>query len=172
MARSQRQAIDAPILSYKEGVDLIQSVLSPSGAPVIGLYIYTASFLLLKSISRNKRYRRIKPHLIGPPAILSVRPGLSQTELAIYLGCERATAGLRVAQCMRLGLVKRVIAPDDRRKYSLHVTPIGRRMLAEAVDVIARHEREIGATLSRHERETLRVLLSRLMSGVQPVLSA
>ena len=85
MARSQRPVSGTPVVSFKQGVDLIQSVLSPSGAPVIGLYIYTANFLLLKSIGRSKDYRRIKPHLIGLPAILSVRPGLSQTELAIFL---------------------------------------------------------------------------------------
>src|SRR5580700_5080834 len=66
--------------TLKDGVDLINAALSPSGAPVIGLHIYLANIVVLKSLTSDKAYHVLAPHLFATPAILSFRPGLSQTE--------------------------------------------------------------------------------------------
>lgn len=149
---------------YREGLTTIEKALGSSGNLVLGLYIYSASLALEHSQTWRPEYRKIKGHVIGTPAIVSLRPGISQTELAQLLGCERATAGLQVAECVRLGWIKRVLSPHDKRRYELQITPKGERMLTEVRQIIARHESEFLAPLSKPERETLRDLLAKLIS--------
>jgi DNA-binding MarR family transcriptional regulator len=97
-----------------DGLSLIQRALNPSGAPVIGLYLTTASIMLIKSLSARKEFKIITPHLIGTPAILESRPGISQIELAKYLGTTRAAAGKQVATCLGRVWVRRERSAHDR----------------------------------------------------------
>jgi DNA-binding MarR family transcriptional regulator len=150
---------------HSQGVSTIESVLSKSGKPVLGLYLHTVHILLLRSLVRNPRFRSIMPHLIGTPAILSKQPGLSQIELAALLGTERATAGIQVSQCLAQGFVKRSVSTSDRRRYELFVTKKGLRLIEDAREVIPEHEDRFAAALTAEERETLRQLLLKLISG-------
>jgi DNA-binding MarR family transcriptional regulator len=149
---------------YRLGLTTIEKALTTSGGPVIGLYIYSACIVLRRSQTLRPEYRKILGHVIGTPAIVSALPGISQTELAQLLSCERATAGLQVAECVRAGWIRRVVAAQDKRRYELQLTPKGERMLAEVRQIIARHEDEFLARLSQDERECLRGLLAKLIS--------
>ena len=142
---------------------LLERTLCPTGETVLGLYVYTAGVELLQGLSRNRTYRAIIPYLIGAPAIVSVRPGLSQTELASYLGVERATVGKQVAGCLRHGWIRREVCAHDRRRFSLYITAKGERMLREVAQIIPQHEREYTAMLTPEERETLKRLLRKLV---------
>lgn len=148
---------------HAQGVATIESALS-SGEPVLGLYLHTVHILLLKSLTRNPRFKSIMPHLIGTPSLLAKHPGLSQVELAALLGTERATAGLQVAQCLKKGFVRRSRAHEDSRRYELYVTDEGLRLLEEARRVIPEHEQIFAEPLSPTERRTLRRLLMKLVS--------
>lgn len=150
---------------HAQGVQTIESVLGKGKDPVLGLYLHTVHILMIKGLGRNPRFRSIMPHLIGTPSILSKHPGLSQIELAAFLGTERATAGLQVAQCLKHGFVRRALSKHDRRRYELFVTPKGLRLLADARDVIPEHENLFAGSLTSSERNTLRRLLLRLISG-------
>ena len=150
---------------YHLGLATIEKALSSSaGGRVLGLYVYSASLALKHSQEVRPEYRKIRGHVIGTPAIVSSMPGISQTELAELLNCERATAGLQVAECIKMGWIKRVVSPQDRRRYELQITAKGQRMLAEVRQIIARHEDEFFAPLSQDERESLRGLLAKLIS--------
>lgn len=151
--------------AYGDGLALLERAFNPSGEPVIGFYVYSASAALIRGLNRSKTYRAIVPNLIGTPAILLARPGISQTELGAYLGCERATAGKQVAVCLKRGWIRRVTAHQDRRRFALYITPKGERMLREVATIIPRHEREYTAALSADERRTLRRLLQKLIVG-------
>jgi DNA-binding MarR family transcriptional regulator len=163
-AHSVRKQPGAARRLHSQGVLTIESVLG-SGVPVLGLYLHTVHILLIKSLSRNPRFRSIMPHLIGTPALLSKHPGLSQIELAALLGTERATAGLQVAQCIAHGFVERVISSNDRRRYELYVTKKGLKLLDDARAVIPEHEDGFAATLSDSERNMLRQLLQKLIAS-------
>jgi len=108
--------------------------------------------------------RSIPVHLIGTPALLARYPGLSQAELASFLGTERATAGLQVAQCLERGLVRRTRSNWDGRRYELRVTEKGLRMLAVARRVLPEYEDLFASALTARERATLRRLLMRLIA--------
>ena len=150
---------------HKEGLTIIESVLGGDSAPIIGLYLYTAVAKMLYGVRHSPRFRKIMPHLIGTPSILLVRPEISQSELAGYLGCGRATAGLQVKACVRHGWVRRTRSSADRRRYVLELTASGREMLKAVAAIVAEHERAHFSALEPRERLQLRALLSKLITG-------
>ena len=58
-----------------------------------------------------------------------------------------------------LGAVRRVIDPDNRRRYSIQLTKQGQGLLARCSDAAEQVEREILAGLSPNQRATLGALL-------------
>lgn len=145
------------------GVREIERAISPSGAPVIGLYLFMAYGRLLRSMARGSRFAAIKPMSIGVPALLKSHPGLSQTELADLMGVERMTAGKQVEQCIKAGLVRRRRSTTDRRKYALHVTAKGVANLQGIARLIPLHEQWLFGKLNRREREALYSALGKLI---------
>ncbi len=149
----------------EEGLALLERAFSPSGRPVIGFFVYVAETTLMRSLKRRKPYHAIVPSLIGTPAILSARPGISQTELAAYLGIERASAGKQVAACLKRGWIRREVSADDRRRFSLYITTRGEQMLRRVASIIPRHEDEFTSALTPEERQTLKSLLRKLITS-------
>jgi len=149
----------------REGLGIIETVLGRGERPIIGLYLYTAVGKMLEGIRRSPKYRKIRPHLIGTPAILLVRPRISQSELAGFLGCGRATAGKQVSACVRDGWVKRTRSMTDRRMYVLELTALGRSKLEEVSEVIDEHESLMLDGFSSGDRAALRALLSKFIVG-------
>ncbi len=142
---------------------LIESVLSPSGIPVLGLHLHVAHKELLHSFTRELGHRDISPNSVGVLALIQCHPGISQIALAKLLRLERASAGDRVTRCISAGLIRRVDSPDDKRRYALFLTARGRRILARLRKGIPRHENEFAAHLTLEERMTLIRLLDKLV---------
>jgi DNA-binding MarR family transcriptional regulator len=145
------------------GVRQIERAISPSGEPVIGLYLFMAYGRLLRSMGRGTRFAAINPVAIGVPALLKAHPGLSQTELADLMGVERMTAGMQVEQCIKAGLVRRHRSTEDRRKYVLHVTSRGLANLRRIARVIPLHEQSLFGRLSARDRRLLYRVLGKLL---------
>lgn len=61
------------------------------------------------------------------------------------------------------GLVARQPIPEDRRGLSIRLTPAGRRLVDEAIEVRFEEARAIVASFSREERLTVEGLLRRLL---------
>ena len=74
---------------------LIESQLSPSQAPVLGLYLHVAYHCFMGSFGIVGR-GEITPNLVGVLALVATRPGMSQADLARLIGLERATIGVQV----------------------------------------------------------------------------
>jgi len=157
-----------PARRLATGARLIESAISPAGAPVLGLYLFMAYGRLLRSMGRGTRFAAINPVAIGVPALLKAFPGLSQTELADLMGVERMTVGLQVAQCITDGLVTRRRSTVDRRKYALYVTTEGLTNLRRIARLIPQHEKSLFGRLSARERALFYRVLEKLIDGGQP----
>jgi DNA-binding MarR family transcriptional regulator len=153
-----------PARRLSTGIRLIEQAISPSGEPVIGLYLFMAYGRLWRSMRRGSRFAAINPVAIGIPALLKEHPGLSQTELARLMGVERMTAGLQVEQCVRAGLVARRRSSEDRRKYSLRVTSKGLANLKRIAKLIPLHEQSLFGGLTARERAALYGALVKLLA--------
>src|SRR6185295_876382 len=91
------QRARAPTLSAS---GIVESQLSPSGEPVLGLYLHVAYMMTMGTFEQMVGQREISPSVIGVVAHLAHQPGMSQAELARLIGLERATIGLHVARAV------------------------------------------------------------------------
>jgi DNA-binding MarR family transcriptional regulator len=140
-----------------------------------------ASFLLAQVGAHAARQfaERLTPLKLTPPHAgilrrLAQLSGISQRELAAQLGMHASRLVGVVDEMESLGLVVREGNTDDRRTYSLQITPKGRETLKEIGKISQQHNEALSAALSDEERETLATLLQRiadqqgLTRGVHP----
>jgi DNA-binding MarR family transcriptional regulator len=122
---------------------------------------------------------RLTPLKLTPPHAgilrrLAQSSGVSQRELAAQLGMHASRLVGVVDEMESLGLVVREANTDDRRTYSLQITPKGRETLKEIAKISHQHNEALQAALTPEERETLAALLQRiadqqgLTRGVHP----
>lgn len=121
---------------------------------------------------------KLTPPHVGILRRLSNAPGLSQRELATQLGMHASRLVAIVDEMESLGFVVREGNTDDRRSYSLQITPNGRETLAAISKISMQHNNAMCAALSEGEREVLAGLLERiadeqgLLHGVHPGFSS
>jgi DNA-binding MarR family transcriptional regulator len=144
---------------------MIEAELSPSGEPVLGLYLHVAYMAVMATFAGQVGQGDITPNLIGVLALVARAPGTNQAELARLTGLEPATVGQQVLRAVDRGLVRRENSRNDRRSYALRLTHRGEAMLKTLRERIPPHERMIGRNLSPSERRQLRGLLDKLVYG-------
>jgi len=144
---------------------LIESQLTDGSGPVLGLYLHSAYYSFMATYESRVGRGEITPSVIGILALLALRPGMSQAELARLIGLERATVGVIVARAIEAGFVRRTESNKDARRYSLHLTRAGEQMLAKLRQRISEHERHAAGRLTPDERLQLRALLDKLVYG-------
>jgi DNA-binding MarR family transcriptional regulator len=127
----------------------------------------------------KKFAERLSPIQLTPPYAgilrrLGQSSGISQRELASQLNMHASRLVGVVDEMESLGLVVREANTDDRRTYSLQLTPKGRESLAQISKIAVQHNEALCTALSLEEREVLTSLLQRiadqqgLRRGVHP----
>ena len=144
---------------------MIETELSPSGEPVLGLYLHVAYMFVMSTFTSQLGHGEISPNVIGILALIAREPGTNQAGLARLVGLERATVGQQVARAVQLGFVRRDDSRRDGRSYALYLTSRGEKMLRTLRERIPNHERAIGSNLSLEERQQLRTLLDKFVYG-------
>jgi DNA-binding MarR family transcriptional regulator len=87
---------------------------------------------------------------------------VSQIEIAAVLQIDRATMMAITARLERSGLVAKVQAPDDRRRYELSLTKKGQLRLGEVERTVRRFETALSAKFSAKELTALVNALRKL----------
>jgi DNA-binding MarR family transcriptional regulator len=104
-------------------------------------------------------------------------PGISQRELATTLGMHASRLVAVLDEMESLGLLIREANAEDRRTYSLQVTPKGRETMEQIAAISHQHNEALCAALNEEERGVLVGLLQRiadqqgLLRGVHPGFS-
>jgi DNA-binding MarR family transcriptional regulator len=136
-----------------------------------------AAFLLaqLGSHAAKQFAERLAPLGLTPPHAGILRrlgnsSGISQRELAARLGMHASRLVGVVDEMESLGLVVREANTDDRRTYSLQLTPKGRETMQEIAKVSRQHNDALCAALNAQEKEILVGLLQRIadQQGLTP----
>ena len=145
--------------------------------------IFAAFLLAQVGAHAAKQFaERLSPLKLTPPHAgilrrLAHSGGVSQRELAAQLGMHASRLVGVVDEMESLGLVVREGNTDDRRTYSLQITPKGRETLKEIGKISQQHNEALSTALSSEEREVLAGLLLRiadqqgLTRGVHPGFS-
>jgi len=104
----------------------------------------------------------LEPRHAGMLFRLAASEGRSQQAIGELVGLNATRMVFLVDELEQRGLVERRRNEADRRSHALYLTGSGRAKLAELGAVAARHQEELGASLSRDERGQLTGLLRKL----------
>ncbi|SFW77697.1 MarR family winged helix-turn-helix transcriptional regulator [Amycolatopsis australiensis] len=92
-------------------------------------------------------------------------PALSQQDGAARLGVDRTTMVALVDELEARGLVRREVAPGDRRKRLVRLTGEGERVREAGEEVTRQAETLLLAPLSAEDAQGLRAALGRIVRG-------
>jgi MarR family transcriptional regulator, lower aerobic nicotinate degradation pathway regulator len=99
----------------------------------------------------------------GVLAVLEDQNAPTQRAIADTLAIDRATVVALLDDLSRMGLVQRRRSETDRRANSLRLTPKGRRIVAQAHQLLDECERDFLAALTDSERDRMAAILKRLV---------
>ena len=94
---------------------------------------------------------------------LGLFEGVTASEIAASTAFPKNTLSRAVNRIEKLGLIARSEAESDRRQQNLTLTPTGQAILDEAVPRFMALEEEMLSPLSLVERETLSVLMAKVV---------
>ncbi len=94
---------------------------------------------------------------------LGLFEGVTASEIAASTAFPKNTLSRAVNRIEKLGLIARSEAESDRRQQNLTLTPAGQAILDEAVPRFMALEEEMLSPLSLVERETLSVLMAKVV---------
>jgi MarR family transcriptional regulator, lower aerobic nicotinate degradation pathway regulator len=96
---------------------------------------------------------------------VQLHPGIDQTTLMEAVAFDLSTIGEVVGRLEGKGFVKRLVSPRDRRAKVLHITPAGRRLLAQMKSGVEAAQERILAPLPRAERAPFMRALKHLVEA-------
>jgi DNA-binding MarR family transcriptional regulator len=155
---------------------------SVQAAPARGLSRRAGFLLVQLGTHRHRRFGErltlldLHPRHFGMLSHLAANEGQSQQALSRALGIHRSAVVALVDELEHRGLAERRRDPDDRRAYTLYLTPPCRELLAQLQRVAEEDEAELLTALNASERSQLISLLQRvaesqgLTAGVHPNL--
>lgn len=146
-----------------------QAVLKLAGLEgIVGLHLGIGHSLLVNKLEPQLKPLGLTAKQVTILWLAEANPDLTQIELSRFLEIERATIHQFTRSLVRNGMIEIVPHRTDRRATTLRPTELGRRKLAEARAIIARHETEATAVLSPIERRLLVDLLMKLYGASRP----
>ena len=107
---------------------------------------------------------KLKPSQFTVLVLVKHNPGRRQSELAEALNIKRSNFVPIIDALEARGLLTRGKSPDDRRSYSIEVTPKGKALVIKATAPILAESERAAAVLSGSEQSALKKLLCKLYS--------
>lgn len=98
-------------------------------------------------------------------SVVIANPDINQSDVAAALAIERSGMVVIVDELEGLDLIRRERALSDRRAYALRATLKGQHLHDKVKAAIIAHEQRIFGVLSQGERETLHLILSKLVGN-------
>jgi MarR family transcriptional regulator, temperature-dependent positive regulator of motility len=97
---------------------------------------------------------------------LGLMEGVTASEIAASTAFPKNTLSRAVARLAKLGMIDRGVGSPDRRSQPLALAPRGRAVLESALPRFVAFEEQMLAPLSLIERETLAVLMAKVVLGM------
>ena len=128
----------------------------------IGYLIRRAQLAVFDDFIRSFAAVGLRPAQFSVLAIVEENPGLKQSEIAAALGIQRTNFVAMMDELEQRGLATRTPSKSDRRSYAVKLTPEGRALLKQALDLHAAHEARITARIGARSRDELVRLLTAI----------
>lgn len=95
--------------------------------------------------------------------MLADDPGIDQATLAGLIEYDRATIGDVVKRLHQKGLIERQVNPNDKRAYSLTLSPQGETLLNKTMPIVALAESDTLSGLTPSEKDMLVSLIQKVL---------
>jgi DNA-binding MarR family transcriptional regulator len=162
-ARTTRRSSERPAPTPAEEAGDI--VLAPALSNVVGYLLRRAhnAFQAYWMVEFRDSNTPITPVQGGMLVVLGAHPGLTQTALARMMNVEGPTLMQAVDRLELQDYVQRVRRPEDRRSYSLQLTPRGEEALAAINAFLPMRDDDLLTGLTTQEIIQLAKLLTRII---------
>jgi DNA-binding MarR family transcriptional regulator len=173
-AVSDRDARITAALSRRERrrLDKLLSMLLPEPEqPAIRSTVYLVAHAHFQMRRRGDALLSdagLKIRHFGPLFAVDRLGPCSQQELARFLEITEPAAAEVVDELVRAGLIARGQDPEDRRRYALELTDLGRDRLGVVRKVVEQLNAEVVDTLGSDGVQDLRTLLTKLLPAEDP----
>jgi DNA-binding MarR family transcriptional regulator len=126
---------------------------------------------LSSGIARMFTRRLRREHGVSVPEwrtmmLVAERPGTTAVDIATIFAMDKMAVTRAVQRLMRTGLVERRQRSEDKRSFSLYLTPRGSELYGELLPSSNERYHELVDVLSQDERRQLGELLGRLVKRV------
>jgi DNA-binding MarR family transcriptional regulator len=155
--RSSRNAEPAPTVTAVRG-----------GPPLEARIAYLVSKVGRRQAARFTELLKplgLRPKHFALMNVVALADGPSQQQVGEALGLDPSGLISAIDELEARDLLERRRDPTDRRRYALFLTPAGETTLAQARKAVLKRGRELTASLSDAEAETLHDLLLRVASA-------
>jgi DNA-binding MarR family transcriptional regulator len=130
--------------SKGKGTRLAASELAGS----VGFLLRLANGVAATELGQRFEALGLRQSLYSVLLIISENPGLKQQEVGQTLSIQQPNLVALVNELVSEGLVLRTVNADDRRSYSLSLTPAGRTRLAQANRAHAENEKRLAEAVA------------------------
>ncbi len=132
-------------------------------ASSIGFLLRLANGVAMGQLAQRFETLGMRQSLYSVMLIIHENPGLKQQEVGQTLSIQQPNLVSLVNELVNEGLVQRTINADDRRSYSLVLTPAGRQRLTQANRAHAENERHLAETIAPLTADQFRAALLRIL---------
>ncbi|HEY8564393.1 MAG TPA: MarR family transcriptional regulator [Beijerinckiaceae bacterium] len=96
---------------------------------------------------------------------LGLRDGVTARDISLSYGFPKNSLSRAIQGLERKGLIARTPHPNDKRSLLLELTPAGRQLFEQTLPRFVAAQEDMLRVLSGPERETLSVLLAKIVLG-------
>lgn len=121
----------------------------------LGYFLRRIQVWVFQDFLRTLERVDIRPAQYSVLAVIEANPGLSQSDLADFLGIERARLARMLDRLEKRGLAKRKASPRDRRSHALFLTGEGQKTLKRIKALAAQHEVHLTEKLGAEKRRAM-----------------
>ena len=125
----------------------------------LGYFVRRVQVWVFQDFIRRLSSIDVSPAQFSVLVVIAANTGLSQSQLAVTLGIERARLARLLHHLERRGLMQRLPSSADGRRHALRLTRDGQKLLARAKSLAAQHE---SALKEKFGSDRYRLLLEAL----------
>jgi DNA-binding MarR family transcriptional regulator len=125
----------------------------------LGYFVRRLQVWVFQDFMRKLASVDIRPAQYSVLVVIEANPGLSQSDLADFLGIERARLVRMLDRLEKRGFTERRSSPKDRRSHALYLTREGQKTLKRVKSLAAAHEVHLASKLGPEKHKVLIDLL-------------
>jgi DNA-binding MarR family transcriptional regulator len=129
----------------------------------IGFHVQLAQNASFKAFQRLTGEPRLRPGWFAVLSLIGSNPGITPVLLSRASGRDKSTLTPVLRDLTHGNLIERRAVPNDKRSYSLALTPAGKEKLRELAKHAATHDRKLDKIVGPKKAELL-AMLRRIMT--------